>query len=108
MAYNLHSITVTKPGSSLGKNWKGLYTRTGKRKRTREFGLYSWNVRTIYQVGSLRKLVHEMGRDEYTNGVDVLAIQEVRWTGNATTDKENHVLSYSGHQKKHEFGVGFL
>jgi hypothetical protein len=49
-----------------------------------------------------------MGKDEYKNIVDVLAIQEVRWTGNGIVDKENHVILYSGHQKKREFGVGFL
>jgi hypothetical protein len=49
-----------------------------------------------------------MGRDEYKNSVDVLAIQEMRWTGNGVMDKENRVLLYSGHQKKHEFRVGFL
>jgi hypothetical protein len=65
-------------------------------------------VRTLYKVRSLRKLVDEMGRDEYKNSVDVLAIQEIRWTGNGIVDKDNHVLLYSGHQKKHEFGVGFL
>jgi hypothetical protein len=44
----------------------------------RKFGLYSWTVRTSYQVGSHRKLIDEMGKDEYKNGVDVLAVQEMR------------------------------
>jgi hypothetical protein len=49
-----------------------------------------------------------MGREECTNDVDVLAIEEMRWTGNGIMDKENRILLYSGHQNKHEFGVGFL
>jgi hypothetical protein len=31
-----------KPGSSLGKNWKGHYIRPGKRKWIREFGRSWW------------------------------------------------------------------
>jgi hypothetical protein len=35
-----------------------------------------------------------MGREEYTNGVDVLAIEEARWTGNGIMDEENHVHTF--------------
>jgi exonuclease III len=38
----------------------------------------------------------------------VLALQEIRWTGTGILEKRKHVMLYSGHQKKHEFGVGFL
>jgi hypothetical protein len=31
----------------------------------------------------------------------------MRWTGTEIMDKGEHVILYSGHQKKHEFGVGF-
>jgi hypothetical protein len=54
------------------------------------------------------KVVDEMGRSEYKNSVDVLTVQEMRLIGIGIMDKENHVLLYSGHQKKHEFGVGFI
>jgi exonuclease III len=49
-----------------------------------------------------------MGKNEYKNNVDILALQEMRWTGTGITDRGKHVILYSGHQKKHEFGVGFL
>jgi hypothetical protein len=31
----------------------------------------------------------------------------MRWTGTEIIDKGKHVILNSGHQKKHEFGVGF-
>jgi hypothetical protein len=49
-----------------------------------------------------------MGKNEYKNNVNVLTLQEMRRTGTAIMDKAKHVILYSGHQKKHEFGVGFL
>jgi hypothetical protein len=88
--------------------WLGHYVRPGKRKRMREFGLYSWNVRILYQFGSLRKMTDEMGKDKYKNSVNVLAVQEMRWTGTRIIDKGRHVILDIGYQKKHEFGVGFL
>jgi hypothetical protein len=38
----------------------------------------------------------------------VLAQQKVRWTVTGILEKSKHVMLYSGHQKKHEFEVGFL
>jgi hypothetical protein len=49
-----------------------------------------------------------MGQNEYKNSVDVFTSQEMRWTGTGIMDKGNHVILYSKHQNKHEFGVGFL
>ncbi|KAE9521335.1 hypothetical protein AGLY_018266 [Aphis glycines] len=41
--------------------------------------------------------------------LDVLAIQEIRWTGNGNIKKENITLFYSGSENgKHENGVGFM
>jgi exonuclease III len=38
----------------------------------------------------------------------VLVLQEIRWTGTGILEKSKHFMLYNGHQKKHEFGVGFL
>jgi hypothetical protein len=32
----------------------------------------------------------------------------MKWTGTGIMDKEKHVILCNGHQKKHEFGLGFL
>jgi exonuclease III len=94
-------IIVTKPKRSLG-------TGTNSLRRTRKFGLYSWNVRTLYQTGALKKLTDEIERVEFKHKIDVLTLQEIRWTRTGILGKSKHVMLYSGHQKKHEFGVGFL
>jgi exonuclease III len=49
-----------------------------------------------------------MVNDDYKNNVDVLTLQEMRWIGTRIMDEGRHVIFYSGHHKKHEFGVGFL
>jgi hypothetical protein len=95
-----------KPRGSLRKNWEGPYVQSGKQKWILEFGLYSWNIRTLYQGRFLRKLIDEMGKNYYKNSVDVLALQEMRWTG--IVDEGKHIILCSGHLKKLEFGVGFL
>jgi hypothetical protein len=40
--------------------------------------------------------------------VDILAIQEMRWTGGGIIEKKNHTIFYSCKQKEHTVGVGFL
>jgi hypothetical protein len=65
-----------------------------------KFGSYSWNVRTLYQVRFLRKLTDEMGKNEYKNSVDMLALQEMRWTDTGIMDKGKNVILYSEEQNK--------
>jgi hypothetical protein len=48
-----------------------------------------------------------MGKNKYENSVDVLSVQEMRWIGTGIVDKGKNVILHSGHQTKHEFGVGF-
>lgn len=40
--------------------------------------------------------------------VDLMALQELRWTGQNILEKKKHTLFYSCHQDKHAFGTGFL
>ena len=49
-------------------------------------------------------LVHEMDRYD----VDILAVQEMRWTGDGIIERKKHTILYSCDPKKHMFGTGFI
>jgi hypothetical protein len=41
-------------------------------------------------------------------GIDLLAIEEVRWTGNSVLEKKNCTVRYNCPNKQHCFGTGFF
>ncbi|XP_042906181.1 craniofacial development protein 2-like [Parasteatoda tepidariorum] len=64
----------------------------------------TWNVRTLYRGGAVKKLTDVFL--EYK--LDVLAVQEMRWTGSGVMDKRNCSIYYSCHDRLHQFGTGFI
>ena len=40
--------------------------------------------------------------------MDIIAIQEMRWTGEGIIDKRNRTIFYSCDRKHHMFGTGFI
>ncbi|PIO74689.1 7 transmembrane receptor [Teladorsagia circumcincta] len=62
------------------------------------------NVRTLNRTGSLAQLLH--GFDNYR--LDILGISEVCWKGNGRRNSDNETILFSGHEDKHEEGVGFV
>ena len=75
--------------------------RTGK---TKELKIGTWNIRTLYRAGAVNNLEKEISRYK----LDVVAIQEVRWTGHGKMERKEHSIYYSCQAKKHEFGCGFV
>ena len=71
----------------------------------KEITVGTWNVRTLNALGKPEELDHEMKRYRWS----VLGLAEVRWTGiGETTTDDGHTLWYSGEDKLHQKGVGFL
>ena len=71
----------------------------------KEVTIGTWNVRTLNALGKPEQLDHEMRRYRWS----VLGLAEVRWTGiGETTTDDGHTLWYSGEERLHERGVGFL
>ena len=64
----------------------------------------TWNVRTLYRTGNLAQLLREF--DKYR--LDILGISEVRWLNSGRIASDNKTVLYSGHEEKHEKGVGFV
>ena len=64
----------------------------------------TWNVRAMYQCGTMAQLLREL-----TNyHLSILGISEMRWTGSGKINSEGKTLLYSGHNKQHVRGVGFV
>jgi hypothetical protein len=61
-------------------------------------------VLTLYKSGALRNIINVA--EEY--GIQVLAVQEVRWIGSGVLDNREYTFYYSGHSKTHQFGTGFV
>nr|XP_042895535.1 craniofacial development protein 2-like [Parasteatoda tepidariorum] len=89
------SQVENKPGLTLGK-------RTGNGLRHMRIG--SWNVRSLYRNKGLQMLIEQV--DSYR--IDLLAVQEIRWTGEGIIEKKNHTVVYSCDREKHMFGTGFI
>ena len=65
----------------------------------------TWNVRSLARCGKLEELNRELDNYKW----DVIAIEEIRWTGtgDVTTDI-GHKLMYSYQDKLKRYGVGFI
>jgi exonuclease III len=70
----------------------------------REIKLYSWNIQTLYRAGASKMLTDEIDRYD----VDILAIQEMRWTRGGIIEKKNHTIFYSCKQKEYTLRMGLL
>ena len=73
-------LTVDETGTSRISDWK------------RPLKLSSWNVRSLYRAGCARILERELL--EY--GIEIAALQEVRWPGTGKCDLEKGAIMYSG------------
>ena len=65
----------------------------------------TWNVRTLNNDGKVHELVHALS----TYSWNVIGLSETHWTGfgELTTD-EGHKIWFSGNEKIHRQGVGFI
>src|SRR6266536_4583295 len=78
--------------------------KNGKRLKMarEEITVGTWNVRTLWATGQLELLRKEMERYRY----DILGLSEVRWP--ATGELNGGEVIWSGEEKDHIRGVGFL
>ena len=64
----------------------------------------TWNVRTLYQTGKLAQLLREF--DNYR--LNILGVNETRWTANGKIISDGKTFIYSGHDTNHAHGVGIV
>jgi exonuclease III len=61
----------------------------------------TWNVRTLYETGSLKALLQQLQHHH----MQITAVQETKWMGNNGFDTKTHTVLQSGKQKgKRELG----
>jgi len=63
-----------------------------------------WNVHSLYTAGALKTLVNRLS----VYRVDIIALQEVWWTGSGILGKWDCTLFYSCDNNDHILGTGFL
>ena len=64
----------------------------------------TWNIRTLYAKGRVKELTHELECYKWL----VVGLSEGRWTGCGEIVSEGHKLWFSGENKDHVNGVGFI
>ena len=72
--------------------------------KEKELRIGTWNVLTLYKGAALNNLEEQL--KQYNT--DIIALQEIRWTGQGIIERKNCSLYYSCHKSKHEFGCGFI
>jgi Reverse transcriptase (RNA-dependent DNA polymerase)/Endonuclease/Exonuclease/phosphatase family len=78
-------------------------TRYRKRQGNKtKFG--TWNIRTLLEVGRMEEVGMEMERYK----IGILALQEVRWSGEGRIDKEKYSMLYGGEDKQGKNGTAFM
>jgi exonuclease III len=64
----------------------------------------TWNVRSLYRVGSLMTAARELSRYR----LDLVGVQEVRWEGSGTVPAGEYKVFYGKRNENHELGTGFF
>jgi hypothetical protein len=64
----------------------------------------TWNVRSMYRVGSLRAVGKEISK--YT--LDLVGVQKVRLDGDGTEPAGKYIFFYGKGNENHELGTGFF
>jgi exonuclease III len=64
----------------------------------------TWNVGSMYRVGSLRALTEEISKYK----LDLVGVQEVRWDGGGTESAGEYTFFYEKGSENHELGTGFF
>jgi exonuclease III len=80
----------------------GYFGTTKARKMDMRFG--TWNVRSLYRQGSLKKVSGELAKYK----LDLVGVQEVRWDKSGTEPAGDYTFFYGNENADHHLGTGFF
>ena len=74
-----------------------------KRIKAHDLRICTWNVRSLNKLGAISQL--ETVLEAYKT--EIIALQEMRWTGQGQTNLSSCDIYYSGHASRNVFRCGF-
>jgi len=84
-------LIVTKP---YNKPWNVMNTR--RRQRTTDLTFGTWKVQTMLQPGKMMERADEVLK----LGIDLVALQEIRWQGHGEINNKNFTVIYNGPENR--------
>ena len=64
----------------------------GQRNKNPKLYVGTWNIKTLLKLGKMRELAEELAKTR----LEIVAIQEIRWSGEGIIKKKDFSLYYSG------------
>jgi exonuclease III len=82
-----------------------MNTQLRKRTGITDLIFGTWNVQTMLQLGKMTEIADEVLK----LGIELVAIQEIRWQGHGEINKKNFTVIYSGPENQTgQYGTGFI
>jgi hypothetical protein len=97
---------IAKQSQLRNDGWiNGCTPRSVKRNLANRMNIGSWNVLSLLKPGKMQELAEQITRIK----LDVVAIQEIRWSGTGLSQKKDFSFYYSGaNNDTGQAGIGFL
>ena len=77
----------------------------GQRNKNPKLCIGTWNVKTLLKPGKMKELAEELTKTR----LEIVALQEIRWSGNGVIKQKDFSLYYSGAKTQTgQAGIGFM
>ena len=97
-------ILAKKSQQRIARLINGCRQRRVKRNKENKIIISTWNVRTLLQPGKMQELAEQISKTQ----IEILAIQEIRWSGTGLIKKQNYSYYSGSSSKTGQAGTGFM